>query len=321
MADHVAAVREAQARLRPHVRRTPLLVTDVGTVKPECLQLTGSFKARGAFNAVLQRRQARRGTGSEVVGVAAVSSGNHGQAVARAARTLGLAAVVVMPHDSAAVKVEAVRRLGARVVSDGVTAENREARFEAIVAETGYEAIHPFDDWDVIHGQGTVALEAVEDHPELTQIVVPVGGGGLLSGTALAVRAGRAPVRVVGVEPERAADAVESFRTGRLVSRPPGVTLADGARPAALGARPFEVVVKRRLVDEVVCVGEESIAAATVRLWREARLFVEPTGALALAAVMSGIVGADTGTVLVVSGGNFDPGRVGELLALDRRAL
>ena len=308
---HLAEVRAAAVRIGPYVRRTPLLETDVGVVKPECLQVTGAFKARGAFNAVLRLVEVDPG----LRGVAAVSSGNHGQAVALAARRLGVDAVVVMPEDAVPTKLDAVLRLGARVVNEGVTIENRDARFAEVLTDTGYAPVHPYDDWDVIHGQGTVGLEVAADHGEVTQVVVPIGGGGLASGVTLALKALVPGVRVVGVEPTAAADAAESFRARRHVRRPAGPTLADGARPAAIGARAYEVLIQRGLIDDVVTVEEAALAAATIVVWRGARLMAEPTGALPVAAVLAGAVTSGPGTVLVVSGGNVDPARGPELVA------
>ena len=250
--------------------------------------------------------------------------------MALAGHTLGLPVAVVMPEDSRPNKVAATRALGATVITDGVTVETREARLAELLEETGYELVHPFDDWDVIHGQGTASLEILEDHPGVTTLVVPVGGGGLISGTALAVKATPGPsprdVRVIGAEPEHADDAARSLRTGTHVHQPAGPTLADGARVSSIGDRPFEVIVERGLVDDIVTVPEDAIAAATVALAERAHLVVEPTGALAVAAALAGLVpgvppvpggpgGPDRPTVLYVSGGNIDTRRLGELKA------
>lgn len=308
-------MRAARSRIAPYVRRTPALDTDLGVLKAESLQVTGSFKPRGAFNAALLLVEGAAGRGTRISGLAAVSSGNHAQAVALAGRTLGLPVAVVMPEDSRPNKLAATRALGATVVSDGVTVETREIHLAELVERTGYSVIHPFDDWDVIHGQGTAGLELLDDRPDVTTVVVPVGGGGLISGTALALRgslvpsatgAGRPALRIIGAEPEQAADAAESLRTGRLTHRVAGPTLADGARAPAIGERPFEVIVTRGLVDDIVTVPEEAIAAATTALWNRARLVAEPTGALAVGAVLAGQVAGGPGTVLYVSGGNID---------------
>jgi threonine dehydratase len=304
-----------------YVRRTPVLDTDLGLLKAESLQVAGSFKARGAFNKVLRLLEEAKEGGPPVTGLAAVSSGNHAQAVALAGRALGLAVAVVMPGDSRPNKVAATRDLGATVVTEGVTVESRQARLAELLEETGYQLVHPFDDWDVIHGQGTAALEVLEDHPGVATVVVPVGGGGLISGTALvlkaAARQAARPLRVIGAEPEQAPDGAESLRTGTHVHRPAGPTLADGARVPAIGDRPFEVIVERGLVDDIVVVPEEAILAATVALADRAHLVVEPTGALAVAAVRAGLVpGAPDGpTVAYLSGGNIDPRHLSDLAA------
>ena len=301
-----------------------MLDTDLGLLKAESLQVTGSFKARGAFNKTLCLIERAASGGAKVNGLAAVSSGNHAQAVALAGRTLGLPVVVVMPEDSRPNKLAATRALGATVITEGVTVDTRETRLAEVLDRTGYELVHPFDDWDVIHGQGTAALELLEDRPDVTTVVVPVGGGGLISGTALAVKgapgpAGRAAT-VIGAEPAPADDAARSLRTRTHVNHPGGPTLADGARVASIGRRPFEVIVDQELVDDIVTVPEDAIAAATVALAERARLVVEPTGALAVAAALAGLVPGGPGggagpTVLYVSGGNIDARRLSELAA------
>jgi threonine dehydratase len=317
--EHAGAVAAAASRIVGHVRRTPALPADevgAGTVvKPELLQPTGSFKVRGAFNAALRLRE----SSPDVRGLLTVSSGNHGQAVALAARNLGLACTVVMPEGSNPVKVAAVRALGATVVSEGVTAANRELRVLEVREATGMALIHPFDDWDTIHGQGTIGRELLEDIPDLGMVVCPVGGGGLVSGCALAVKAARPEVLVVGVEPELAADAAASRRSGhheRLTA--PSPTIADGLRSMSIGERGFEVLVERGLVDDVVTVTEAEIEAAMVAAWTLLHLVVEPSGAVPLAALLAGrlpVPPPGTRTALVLSGGNVDPVLAARLLA------
>lgn len=314
--EHYAEIEAAAERIRPYTRWTPALATDLHpklVLKPECLQVTGSFKARGAFNALLQLKQRR----PDLPGVVAVSSGNHAQGVALAARTLGVPAVVVMPADSSPSKVAATRRLGAEVVTEGVTGANREQRVEEIRAERGYELIHPFDNWDVVHGQGTAARELFHDRPDVRTIIAPVGGGGLISGTALSAKAHDPTVRVIGVEPELAADAAESLRTHerRSLDGPPA-TMADGVRTLAIGRRSFDVMVEHGLVETIVTVSEDEIAQATLAAWEQLKLAIEPTGALPLAAFLTGKVG-DTSepTALILSGGNFDRTTIGGLLS------
>ncbi len=312
---HAAEIEAARARIRPYIRRTPLLTTDLDDalrLKPECFQRTGSFKVLGAFNAILQLRQRR----PDLPGVIAVSSGNHAQAVALAARTVGVPAVLVISFDANPTKVAATRALGAEVIQEGVTFENREERCRQVMIERGLELVHPFDDWDIIHGQATAADEMLEDEPSIGTIVVPVGGGGLLSGTALAAKARDRGIRVIGVEPEVADDARRTLETGRVqrLERAPD-TLADGARPVAVGRRTFEVAVQRGLVDAIVTVSEEEIVAGLRTGWLRCKLALEPTGALPLAAYLAGRVdGRGRPVGLVLSGGNADLGLVARLL-------
>lgn len=317
VAAHAAAIAEAAVRIRSHVRRTPLLATDLGdglVVKAENLQVIGAFKARGAFNAVLRLREAD----PALRGVIAVSSGNHAQAVAYAARAAGVPATIVIPQGANPLKVEATRALGAEVISDGVTFANREEVVQRIAAERGLPLVHPFDDWDVIHGQGTAALEIVADCPDVATIVTPVGGGGLISGTALALRSTHSRVRIIGVEPELADDAARSLHSGahqRLAASPD--TIADGVRVLSIGDKAFEVMVERHLVDDVVTVSEAELRDATRLAWLRLHLVLEPTGALPLAAWLAGRVTPGTGsapTVLIASGGNVDPAVAAEIL-------
>ncbi|TAN31525.1 threonine/serine dehydratase [bacterium] len=311
---HVAAVRQAAGRIRGHVRRTPTLSTDLDfdlRLKPECFQVTGSFKARGAFNAVLSLL----GRDSKPVGVITVSSGNHAQAVALAAATAGLPALILIPEDANPAKVAATRALGAEVIQKGVTFANREQRLREEMRDRGFTLVHPFNDWDVIHGQGTAALELLEDEPGLEVIVAPVGGGGLLSGTAISAKAHQPSIRVIGVEPAEADDAYQSWRTGSIQSLPNAPsTLADGVRTIAIGSHPFEVMFANRLVDEIVTVSEAEIATAVRAAWSRLHLALEPTGALPLAAWLAGrLPKAKTG--LILSGGNADFDTVAKLLA------
>ncbi len=315
---HRAEITAASDRIRPHARRTPLLPTELDDrlfVKPECFQVTGSFKARGAFNAIisLQRRD------PDVQGVIAVSSGNHAQALALAARTAGIRALVLIPEDASPAKVAATLSYGAQVRQRGITFANREARLREVMAETGYTLIHPFDDWDIIHGAGTAAFEATEDMPDLGRIVVPTGGGGLASGTALAAKANDRATLVIGVEPERADDAARTLHTRqlqRLAESPE--TIADGVRTVGIGQRNFEVMVEHRLVDDIVTVSEDEIAEAVRVAWLRLKIAVEPTGALPLAAYLAGKLppppDPDRPTVLLFSGGNADPAIVARLL-------
>jgi len=313
LGEHADEVRAAAERIRPYVRRTPALRTDLSPhlrLKAECFQVTGSFKPRGAFNAVLSLVE--RGPRPE--GVIAVSSGNHAQAVALAARTVGLPALILIPEDANPAKVEATRALGAEVMQEGITFANREERVHEVMAERHLTLVHPFDDWNVIHGQGTAALELLEDEPGLDVIAAPVGGGGLLSGTALAAKSHDSKIRVVGVEPAVADDAYRSWKAGRIetLDRAPA-TIADGVRTTAIGERTFEVMFGQKLVDEIVTVTEEEIAAAVALAWIRLHLALEPTGALPLAAYMSGKLHGDR-VGLILTGGNANLQTVAKLL-------
>jgi threonine dehydratase len=313
-------VRAAAERVRGVALATPILPFTTLDDRPillkaESLQPIGAFKIRGAYNAIASLDFAVRSRG-----VVASSSGNHGQGVARAARLLGVPATVFMPADAPAMKLERVRADGAVVVTvDPLGAvTNQEAARE--YAEThGIPFIHSYDNHDVIAGQGTAGLEIAEAVDDLGALLVPVGGGGLISGMATAVRALHPEARIVGVEPALAADAQESFRGGELVAwarERSRRTIADGAR-TNLAPRTFAHI--QRLVDDIVTVDEAEIAAAIRLLAERARLVVEPTGALAVAAATfraakAGLTGIDGSVVALVSGGNVDPERYREYL-------
>jgi len=311
---HFALVRGAAERVRPHIRRTPCLTADLDPdlrLKPECFQATGSFKVRGAFNAILTLAAKE----PRPAGVIAVSSGNHAQAVALAASTVGLPALVLIPEDANPAKVAATRALGAEVIQEGITFANREQRLREEMAARGLTLVHPFDDWDVIHGQGTAALELLEDEPELRVIVAPVGGGGLLSGTAISAKNHNKALKVIGVEPAAADDAYRSWKSGsiqKLDAAP--TTLADGVRTTAIGMRTFEVMFGKGLVDEIVTVTEEEIADAVRVAWSRLHIALEPTGALPLAAYLSAKLPQGR-TGLILTGGNANLDTVAKLLA------
>ena len=313
--EHVAEIEAAAARIAPYVRRTPLMTTDLDTrlrLKPECFQVTGSFKARGAFNAVLELKRRQ----PVCRGVVGVSSGNHAQALALAARTAGLPAVILIPFDASPAKVAATRTFGAEVIQDGITFENREERVRQVMAERGLSLVHPFDDWDIIHGQGTAAMEMLDDDSEIGTIVTPTGGGGLMCGTALVAKARNPRIRIIGVEPERADDARRTLRSGALqvLDKAPD-TLADGVRATAIGQRTFEVMVARNLIDDIVTVTEQEIQDSLLRAWLGLKLAIEPTAALPLAAWLAGRVSYDGRPVgLILSGGNASPEVVARLL-------
>ena len=308
---HLGEIQDAAVRTRPHLRRTPTLTTDLDprlVLKPECFQVTGSFKARGAFNAILKLPPGTRG-------VVTASSGNHAQAVALAARTAGVRALILIPEGANPAKVEATRAFGAEVVTEGITFANRDQKLVEAVQASGYVLVHPYDDWDVIHGQGTGALELLEDVADLAAVACPVGGGGQISGWALAVKASRPEIRVIGVEPEAADDAFRSFSSGRheRLAAPPD-TIADGVRTLSIGTRNFQVLIEEGLMDGIVTVSERELEEGLKTAWLRCKIALEPTGALTLAAFLAGKL-PDQGRIgLVLSGGNADPVLVARLL-------
>ncbi len=316
----LADIRAAAERLHGIATRTPLVpfgpLEDRRFLKAESLQPIGAFKLRGGYAAVSSLSAAELARG-----VITYSSGNHAQGVARAARLLGAPAVIVMPSDAPAVKRQRVAADGAEIVVVGTASDERKRVAEEIAAERGLVIIPPFDDDRIIAGQGTVGLEIAEDLPDVAVVLVPVGGGGLASGVATAIRALRPAARVIGVEPELAADAHESLASGGIVTWPADLvsrTIADGARTQAIGARNFAHL--RQHLDSIVTVSETEIAAA-VRLCAErSRLVAEPSGALSVAAMTFhgaeiGLADEDGPVVAIVSGGNVDPARYLEYLS------
>lgn len=312
----MAEVEEAAARVKAAVRRTPVLRTELGSrdrplyLKAECLQLGGSFKIRGASNAVLQLSMDERARG-----VVTHSSGNHAQALARAARSAGVPAIIVMPHQSPQVKQDATRAQGADVRL--VDIADRESAVSALQAETGAVLVPPYDDRRIIAGQGTIGLELLQDLPELATVLVPVSGGGLISGIAVAVKSKRPDVRVIAVEPELAGDLAEGFGRGERVvwdAARTGRTVADGLRVVGVGNLNWEHI--RRLVDDVVTVTEDEILAAMRRIVLESRLVCEPSGAVATAGFLKYAAELPAGSaVAVVSGGNVDPTLLADVVA------
>jgi threonine dehydratase len=300
-------IRCAQDRIAGRVLRTPVIENSLIDAacgarlhfKCENLQEMGAFKARGASNAIFARSDA-----DLRAGVVTHSSGNHGAAVARAAQLRGVPARVMMPRNSSAAKLAAVRAYGGQVTLCEPTVAAREAEAARIVAETGAVFIHPYDDPDVIAGQGTIALELLEQVPQLQWLLCPIGGGGLTSGLAVAAKALRPDIRIVAVEPAGADDAYRSFHSGVLAPPAPTATIADGLR-GALSARTFALI--RANVDDIVTVEEPAIVRAMRELWRHLRIIVEPSSAVAFAAVLErkvAVQGAHVGIVL--TGGNVD---------------
>mgnify|MGYP001038366682 FL=1 len=310
--DMAARLEDAARRLAGVAHRTPVATSRtlderVGAtvlLKCENLQRMGAFKFRGAYNAISRLEPAALERG-----VIAYSSGNHAQAVALVARLLGAPAVIVMPSSAPGAKLEATRGYGAEVVFHDRLGEEREALAARLAAERGLTLVPPFDHPDIVAGAGTAALELIEDAGPLDLLLVPVGGGGLVSGSALAadLRLG-GRCRVVGVEPEAGDDACRSFREGRIVRIAPPDTIADGARTRCLSPLTFEMM--RRHVDDMVCVPDAALIEAMRFAWERMKLVVEPTGVLGLAALLTGRVRTPGGRVgVVLSGGNVDLAR------------
>lgn len=309
-----AKVQAAAARLKGYAHRTPVMTSRTlderaGAqvfLKCENFQRVGAFKFRGAFNTISQLSEAERARG-----VITYSSGNHAQAVALACRILGARAVVVMPDDAPATKRAATEGYGAQVIGYDPRRQDRRAIAEALAAEHGYTIVPPYDHIEIVAGQGTAALELCEDCGPLDALLVPCGGGGLLSGSAIAARALCPACRVIGVEPEVADDATRSFRTGTLqtVTNPP--TIADGTRTPSLGTVTFPLVLE--YVDDMQTVSEAAIIEAVRFLFYRTKLVVEPSGALGVAALLSGI--PVTGRVgVILSGGNVDAATMTRIL-------
>ena len=309
----LADVRAAAAQMSADVVRTPLLATDWADrdlwIKAESLQPTGAFKLRGASHAIrrLDPKRRRRGVVSH-------SSGNHAQAVAYAARSFGTTATIVMPSHAAPGKVAETRRLGATVVL--VDPDQRESTAQELAEEQDAGLISPFNDDAVIAGQGTVGLEIAEDLTDVAVVLVPVSGGGLIAGIAVAVKALSSKTAIVGVEPELAADLAESFAAGRRVAWPANQTartIADGLRVTTVGERNWEHI--EALVDQVVTVSEDAIRHAMRTLATKSRLVAEPSGAVATAAVLERPGELPRGrTVAILSGGNVNPALLAEVL-------
>lgn len=300
-------VRTAHQRIRGAINRTPVLTSAsldemCGAqlfFKCENFQNAGAFKTRGAVNAVfsLTDAEARRG-------VTTHSSGNHAAALARAARLRGIPAHVVMPSDAPKVKQDAVRRYGGEIIFCEPTLAARETTAASVIARTGATFIHPYDDLRVMAGQGTAALELLEDVPDLDVILVAIGGGGLMSGTAVVAHALAPRLRIIGVEPADADDAARSFRAGRLILQDHTMTVADGLR-TSMSDSTFSIMMQR--LSDVLTVSEAEIVGAMRRMWEVMKIIVEPSGAVPYAAMTryaATLRGQRVG--IMVSGGNID---------------
>jgi len=305
-----ADVLEARKALAGVVERTPLQwVEEISAyLKLENRQPVGAFKARGAYNAVRKLPEAARRRG-----VITFSSGNHGQAVSWAAQKFGVRAVIVMPETAPAVKVEGVKKWGGEVVFAGKTSEDRRVKAEEIAARERLAVVPPFEHQDVVAGQATVALEIVEDLPDVATVVVPVGGGGLISGVVMGLEAAKSAAAVWGVEPAGAPKLHRSLAAGRVEQLDGTASIADGLITLSVGSIPFSVLQAHRdRVKGVTLVDDDSIREAVHFLHRRAGLRVEPSGAATTAALLSGALSPARPAVLIVSGGNVDPTLLGD---------
>ncbi|MFQ6065154.1 MAG: threonine/serine dehydratase [Candidatus Bathyarchaeia archaeon] len=300
-------VEEAYEIIKETVNRTPVLTSSTlnGITGNECFlkcenfQKTGSFKFRGAFNALSQLSPKQKEKG-----VITHSSGNHAQALALAAKLLGVKAVVVMPENSASVKVAATKGYGAQIVFCGSHPADRERTVAPLVERHGYTFIHPYNDLKVIAGAGTAAYELVKEVGELDYVFCPVGGGGLLSGTAIATKSLLPSSKVIGVEPKNADDAYQSLKAGKIISVKNPNTIADGLR-TSLGRNTFRIIKEK--VDRIITVSEGEIVDAMQFIWERMKLVVEPSGAVSLAGVLSRQIDLESKRVgMIISGGNVD---------------
>jgi threonine dehydratase len=324
-------IKQAQQRLRGVAVRTPLVAyfppaklhseavaQDNSArgqlwLKPESLQPIGSFKLRGAYNKIssLTDQERRRG-------VISYSSGNHAQGVAYAARALGVKAVIVMPRNAPRLKVESTAALGAEIVTVGPASAERMQKAEELASQHGYVIVPPYNDEQIIAGQGTVGLEILEDCPDVDLVLVPTGGGGLISGVSAALKLSGSRAKIVGVEPELANDAQQSFRKGEIVELPAervSSTLADGLRTQSIGALNFEHI--RHFVDGIITVTEDEIRSAMRRMVNNVRIVAEPSGAVTFAAWLfhGKELPESRQAVAIVSGGNVDPHLMAQVLA------
>ena len=304
----LAAIRAAHERIRPFIKRTPVLTCDAldtacgGRLffKCENFQEAGAFKSRGACNAVFSLTDAEAANG-----VVTHSSGNHAAALARAAQLRGITAHIVMPANAPQSKVQNVGSYGGWITFCEPNLAAREAACAQVAARTGATIVHPFDDLRVAAGQGTTTVELLEAAPELDVILCPVGGGGLLCGTAVAAKALRPGIKVIGVEPALADDVAQSFRAKRRISIPTPATIADGLRTNCTGEKNFPIILEH--VDDVVTVSEAGIVAAMRAIWETLHIVVEPSAAVPYAAIMEGKLSASGRRIgVILTGGNVD---------------
>ncbi len=302
-------IHEARERLKPHVRHTPLLRAEkiekaVGCqlyLKPETLQVTGAFKIRGALNKALSLPREAIANG-----IIATSSGNHAQGLAYAARMLGVKALLVVPVTTPKIKIENTKALGAEVILfDGDTAARWKRVYE-IAEENGYAPVHAFEDPMVMAGQGTIGCEILDDLADVDTVIVPIGGGGLISGIATAIKETRPSVRVIGAEPALTPKYFESRKNGERTSLPLKNTIADGLRISVPGQNPYPIIEK--YVDEIVLVEDEHIVAGMRALASDAKLIAEPAASIGIGALLAGSIGvrSDEKVCAVLSGGNWD---------------
>jgi threonine dehydratase len=320
-------IKLAQRRLLGIAARTPLVqffpsatddVPGPATqgqlwLKPESFQPIGSFKLRGAYNKIASLTEPERQRG-----VISYSSGNHAQGVAYAARALGVKAVIVMPRNAPKIKVDSTAALGAEIVTVGPASTQRLKKAEELAREHGYSIVPPYNDEQIIAGQGTVGLEILKDCPDVDLVLVPVGGGGLISGVSAAIKLSGSKARVIGVEPELANDAQQSFRKGEIVELPAervSSTLADGLRTQSVGPVNFQHV--RRFVDDIITVTEDEIRTAMRRTISTARIVAEPSGAVTFAAWLfhGKELPESMRAVAIVSGGNVEPQLLAQVLS------
>jgi threonine dehydratase len=312
----LSEIEAARRRIAGIARLTPLVDVSEAAGRPfylkcENLQPGGAFKIRGAYNMIAQLDEEQRRRG-----VVTYSSGNHGQAVALAARELGAPAVVVMPTTAPAIKVDGARAFGAEVIFAGTTSSERRARAEAEASSRGLTMVPPFDHSWIIAGQGTAGLEILEQCPDVAGVVVPIGGGGLAAGVAAAIKQTKSGIKVIGVEPTGAAAMKASFDAGHLVTLPRTASVADGLMPVRAGDLTYAHL--RELADAVVTVDDQAIIDAVLWTFANANIVAEPSGAASIAAVLGGAADAagriQGPIVAIISGGNMDPGRLEEFL-------